>query len=225
MREQLYSPYERIWHWLQAAVIVLLIVTGASVHAPDMLIAVPFALAVRIHNVLGFLLLANAFLGAFYYFTTGVIRQYIPEPRDFVSLAVRQAIYYVRGIFRGAPHPLERTPQRRFNPLQQVTYLIILNVLLPLQMATGALMWGGQYWPRSVQFIGGLPVLGMVHTLGAWLFGSFAIMHVYLTTTGPTPLSHLKAMLTGYEDLPHGAGAPSGDGMPNRECQREGVRS
>ena len=34
MREQLYSPYERIWHWLQAAAILLLMVTGASHSRP-----------------------------------------------------------------------------------------------------------------------------------------------------------------------------------------------
>ena len=64
--------------------------------------------AVQVHNVLGFLLIANAFLGLFYYVTTGTIRQYLPEPHDFVSLSVRQAWFYLRGMFRGEPHPLEK---------------------------------------------------------------------------------------------------------------------
>lgn len=225
MREQLYSLYERIWHWLQAAMVLLLILTGASIHAPDTLGVIPFALAVRMHNILGFLLLANAFLGVFYYVTTGIIRHYIPEPRDFVSLAVRQATHYVSGIFRGAPHPLEKTPHRRLNPLQQVTYLIILNVLLPLQIVTGTLMWGGQYWPQSVQLVGGLPTLGMIHTLGAWLFGAFVTMHVYLTTTGHTPLSNLRAMITGYEDAPCVAGADHGRVATNGDSELKGAQS
>ena len=33
---------------------------------------------------------------------------------------------------RGEPHPFEKQPGKRLNPLQQVTYLAILNVLLPL---------------------------------------------------------------------------------------------
>ena len=41
----------------------------------------------------------------------------------------------------------------------------------------------------------------MIHTLGAWLFASFVVMHVYLTTTGHTPLANLKAMVLGYEDV------------------------
>jgi thiosulfate reductase cytochrome b subunit len=200
-RQQLYSPYERIWHWLQAAAIGLLMLTGLAIHAPSYFGWLPFHLAVEMHNVLGFLLIANAFLGMFYYVTTGTIRQYLPQPQDFISLAVRQAWFYVRGMFHGEPHPLEKQPQRRLNPLQQVTYLVILNVLLPLQLVTGLLMWGAQRWPETVQAIGGLPILAMIHTLGAWLFGSFVVVHVYLTTTGRTPLANLKAMVLGYEDL------------------------
>jgi Ni/Fe-hydrogenase b-type cytochrome subunit len=201
VRYRLYSPYERVWHWCQAIAIGLLMVTGLAIHTPSYSGWFPFAVAVQAHNILGFLLIANAFLGMFYYVTTGAIRQYLPEPHDFVSLAARQGWFYLRGMFRGEPHPLEKVPARRLNPLQQVTYLVILNVLLPLQMVTGLLMWGAQRWPETVQAIGGLPILGMIHTLGAWLFGSFVIMHVYLTTTGHTPLANLKAMVLGYEDV------------------------
>jgi Ni/Fe-hydrogenase b-type cytochrome subunit len=201
VRHRLYSPYERIWHWLQAIGIGLLMLTGAAIHAPSALGWLRFEAAVALHNTLGFLLLANAFLGLFYYLVTGTIRQHLPQPRDFVSLAARQAWYYIDGIFHGEPHPLEKTPKRRLNPLQQVTYLLILNVLLPLQVTTGLLMWGAQRWPETVQSVGGLPSLSMIHTLGAWLFGSFVVMHVYLTTTGRTPLANLKAMVVGYEDI------------------------
>jgi thiosulfate reductase cytochrome b subunit len=201
-RFQLYSLYERVWHWCQAAAIGLMIATGLAIHSPGWLGWIPFATAVALHNVLGFLLIANAFLGMFYYVTTGAIRQYLPEPHDFVSLAARQAWFYIRGMFRGEPHPLEKSPARRLNPLQQVTYLVILNALLPLQMVTGLLTWGAQRWPETVQAVGGLSALGMIHTLGAWLFGSFLVMHIYLTTTGHTPLANLKAMVLGYEELP-----------------------
>ncbi len=35
----------------------------------------------------------------------------------------------------------------------------------------------------------------------AWLFAAFILVHVYLTTTGATPLEATKAMVTGYEDV------------------------
>lgn len=201
-REQFYTLYERFWHWLQAAGILLLILTGLMIHSPDQFGWFSFDTAITVHNVLGLLLVANAFLGLFYYVVTGAIRQHIPEPRDFISLSVKQAAFYLRGMFRGEPHPLAKTSERRLNPLQQVTYLLILNVLLPLQVVSGLLMWSGQNWPESVGAVGGQAALAMIHTAGAWLFGSFLVVHVYLTTTGHTPLAHLRAMVLGYEERP-----------------------
>ncbi|TWT84735.1 Quinone-reactive Ni/Fe-hydrogenase B-type cytochrome subunit [Planctomycetes bacterium CA13] len=201
-RVLIYTPYERFWHWAQAAGIMMLVLTGAVIHWPGSIGVLPFSLAVSIHNVLGFLLLINAFLGLFYYVATGAIRQYLPEPHDFVSLGAAQLMYYMRGIFRGDPHPLEKTSRRRLNPLQQITYLVILNVLMPLQLITGLLMWSGQMQPGILSWVGGLPLVAAVHTLGAWAFVTFTIMHIYLTTTGRTPLSNLIAMITGFETLP-----------------------
>jgi thiosulfate reductase cytochrome b subunit len=212
----LYSPYERIWHWAQALSIALLFLSGLEIHSPGGLTIFGFARAVRVHNFLGFLVLANAFLGLFFYLTTGKIRQYLPEPRDFITLSIQQAQYYLHGIFEKAVHPIEKTPHRRLNPLQQVTYLMILNILLPLQVITGLLIWGGQRWPEVAGAVGGLPVLTMIHTLVAWLFVAFVIAHIYLTTTGHKPLSNLKAMLLGWEDLPVHETAAAGSGKPGK---------
>jgi thiosulfate reductase cytochrome b subunit len=75
---------------------------------------------------------------------------------------------------------------------------MILNVLLPLQIVTGALMWAVQKWP---EIAGGLPLLAPFHSLIAWMFGSFILVHVYMTTTGATPLEAMRAMVTGYEKV------------------------
>lgn len=208
-REMIYSLYERLWHWLQAAAIVVLLVTGFSIHYPDSLGIVPFSVAVRLHNLVGWLLLINAFLGLFYYLTTGTVRQLIPEPRELHVLAWRQLRYYLYGMFHGEPHPLQRSRARRLNPLQQVTYLAILNILLPVQVVTGLGLWVMQYSPALLQKFGGLGGLAAIHTLGAWLFAAFVMAHIYLATTGPTPWAHFLTMLTGYEvvDTPSNPGA------------------
>jgi len=98
-------------------------------------------------------------------------------------------------------HPFEKTPSKKLNPLQQVTYFGILNVLLPLQGITGILIWGAQRWPDLAENLGGLPFLSPLHTLTAWLFASFIVLHVYLTTTGYKPLTGIEAMITGWEDM------------------------
>jgi thiosulfate reductase cytochrome b subunit len=46
-----------------------------------------------------------------------------------------------------------------------------------------------------------LELIAVVHTAGAILLIAFLITHLYLITTGTTPTSNLKAMLTGYEEL------------------------
>ena len=200
-RVYLYTAYQRFWHWLQAAAILGLIFTGILVHYPAALPGVDFAWTVYAHNILGFILLFNAFFAAFYHFASEKIRHYLPEPQGFFSQIMEQLDYYVRGIFKQAPHPFEKTPEKKLNPLQRITYLMILNILLPLQILTGLLTWGAQRWPALTEALGGLGVLIPIHSFAAWLFAGFLVMHMYLTTTGHTVTSNLKAMVTGWEDL------------------------
>ena len=200
-RVYMYSGYERLWHWLQSLAIMLLLVTGLEIHMPGTVRILGFATAVKVHNIVAFVVVINALLSAFFHFASGQIRQYLPEPKGFFSQAIQQSLYYVGGIFRGEPHPFEKSPERKLNPLQQVTYLAILNVLLPLQVLTGVMIWGAERWPLMAEAIGGLSYVAPLHALVAWLFAAFLIMHIYLTTTGHTPLANMKAMVTGWEDV------------------------
>jgi thiosulfate reductase cytochrome b subunit len=198
----MYQAYERLWHWLQTVVIVLLLLTGLVIHRPDLFGIFSFRGMVTMHNVLWVILAINAALSLFYHLASGQIRQFIPRPRGFFDDAILQAKYYLGGIFKHEPHPFEKTPERKMNPLQQVTYVAILNVLLPLQGLTGILMWGAQQWPSIAAKLGGLPFLAPFHTLIAWTFAAFIVGHVYLTTTGgPKPLDSINAMITGWEDV------------------------
>lgn len=204
-RVYMYTVYERLWHWLQAGALMALLWTGLEIHAGWPGVA-SFAVAVRMHNVMAWIVVANALLAAFYHLASGDIRQFLPEPRGFFAKAAVQARYYLWGIFRGDPHPFARTPEQKLNPLQQITYLGILNVLLPLQVLTGIAMWGAQRWPAVDGVLGGLAFLAPVHALAAWLFAAFLLMHVYLTTTGPTPTAHIQAMVAGWDggEVPDG---------------------
>jgi thiosulfate reductase cytochrome b subunit len=59
-----------------------------------------------------------------------------------------------------------------------------------------------------VTTLGGLGLIATVHVAAAWLFVAFTIMHIYLTTTGHTPLAHIRSMITGYESAPDKEEAP-----------------
>jgi thiosulfate reductase cytochrome b subunit len=197
----MYGVYERLWHWLQTAAILLLIFTGLIIHKPDKFGVFTFETVVQVHNIVAALLVINALLSLFYHLASGEIRQYLPRPYGFFDDTIVQARYYLQGIFRGDPHPFEKTLRQKMNPLQQITYFGILNVLLPLQVLSGLLMWGAQQWPEIASRFGGLPWLAPAHTLIAWLFATFVVMHVYLTTTGHTPLANIRAMMLGWDDV------------------------
>jgi len=195
----LYTKYERFWHWMQAALIGVLIVSGIVIHWPGS--ASAFSWMILAHNVTAIILVINAVVALIDALATGFIKEFIPSPQGFFSQAIAQVVYYTKGIFVGDPHPHEKEPGDKLNPLQQGTYLVILNILLPLQIITGILIWGAQRWPDLTSSLGGLGFLLPVHTLIAWFFAAFVMLHIYLTTTGPTPLSAIQGMVTGWEDV------------------------
>jgi thiosulfate reductase cytochrome b subunit len=191
----LYTRYERFWHWLQAALILLLLVTGFEVNSGVGLFG--FQTAVTVHNYAGLTwLIAFAFF-VFWLFTTGEWKQYIPTTKKM--LAVMR--YYAYGIFRGEAHPVPKRKEAKHNPLQRLTYLGLAAALLPIQMATGFLYWGYNSW--AAWGISGitLQIIAMVHTAGAFAILTFLVVHLYMTTTGHKISVHVKAMVTGWEEV------------------------
>lgn len=187
-----FSLYERFWHWSQALLIGGLTVTGLEVHGTFS--ALGMEKAVNLHNLMGWALVILEVFTLFWMFTSGQWKQYIPRFEKLTD----QVMYYVSGIFKGAPHPTAKTPDSKHNPLQRLTYLGLLAALVPLQLASGILYFGYPDYQLSSL---GLETIAIVHTLGAFGFASFVLVHVYMTTTGHTVFSNVKAMVTGYEDV------------------------
>ncbi len=207
----LYSVGERALHWLIGVSVIILIISGLRVHyAGGCGSILSMARAVSVHNAFALVMMVSAFLFLFYHLASAAIRQFIPPTENLSSELMRQATYYMRGIFRGGPHPIEKSPERKLNPLQQITYLLLLNVLFPVQIVTGILIWGISRWPVLAEKIGGLSLVVPVHHMGSWLFISFLFMHLYLTTTGHTLFSNIRAMIDGY-DLITDENATSGE--------------
>ena len=200
-RVYMYRFYERLWHWTQAGGIMILALTGLEIHYTGSFVLFGLEYAVAIHNVLAFILVINAFLSLFYHLTTGEIKKFFGFNRKFIHEMVVQAYFYLHGIFKGTPHPINKTEERRLNPLQQLTYVGLLNILLPFQVITGILIWGADKWPFLSEKLGGLSFLAPLHNLGSWLFLAFLAGHIYLTTTGHTVFSNIRAMINGYDEV------------------------
>jgi thiosulfate reductase cytochrome b subunit len=207
----------RIWHWLNAAGFILLVVTGFQIRFAEILSLFSLQNAIRIHNFTGFLLIANYLLWLSYYFGSGRISIYFPDLRTFAAKAIRQARYYGFGIFRGEPNPHVMTPENKFNPLQQKAYLGLMFVFLPAQMISGLFLWKVKNFANYIDLLGGVKIVDTIHVLLFFFFTTFLFAHAYLATLGHTPLAHFKAMVTGYEEHhghQTGATAPIGGDAP-----------
>ncbi|XPV77878.1 MAG: cytochrome b/b6 domain-containing protein [Desulfovibrio sp.] len=195
-RVYLYTRYERFWHWLQAILIIVLLTTGFEIHGSFSWLG--FKLANEIHNVAGLSWLVLFVFFVFWLFTTGQWKQYIPTTKKLFDV-IR---YYTSGIFKGEPHPVQKRPEAKHNPLQRLTYLALAALILPIQMLTGLMYYLYNDWKAlGIDGIISLDVLAAIHTLCAFALLSFFIIHIYMTTTGHSLTAHIKAMFTGWEDV------------------------
>lgn len=191
----------RIWHWINVSGFIILILTGANIRNIIRIFSVETA--VEIHSWTGFILIANYFIWLFYYLLTLKIRIYIPplhHPIEFAKKAIRQAKFYGYGILVGDENPHHSTPDNKFNPMQQVSYLMIMAALIPIQIITGLLLWDPKLFSPFVNLVGGIQIVDLIHVLLFIFFSAFIIVHFYLATLGHTTWAHIIAMFSGYEE-------------------------
>jgi Ni/Fe-hydrogenase b-type cytochrome subunit len=192
----------RIWHWINAICFFALIVTGLQIRYSEMPTLTKFKTAVDLHNLFGFVLIADFFLWLGYYVLTGKIKIYLPlNPKKFLAGALVQARYYGYGLFRGEKNPHHASPDNKFNPMQQSAYFMIMLFVMPAQIITGVLLWDIKRFAGWIGMLGGLKVVDIVHVAIFFCLSAFLFVHVYLTTLGRTPFEHIKAMFTGYEEI------------------------
>lgn len=198
----LYTRFERFWHWVQSLLIALLLLTGFEVHGTFSLFG--FQKAVQYHNFLGLTWIILFIFIVFWVFTTGEWRQYVPTTKKLFEVIG----YYTSGIFKGEPHPVQKSREAKHNPLQRLTYLGLTAVLLTLQMGTGLLYYIYNDWAIwNLTFLD-LRLLALIHLACAFAILAFIIVHVYMTTTGHTLTSHITAMISGWEEVEEGEVEP-----------------
>lgn len=193
-RIYVFKRFERFWHWSQAALIIFLLLTGFEVHGTYSLFG--FESAVAYHTTAAWTLVGLWVFAIFWHFTTGEWRQYIPTTDKVVAMFR----YYLTGIFTNAPHPFKQTRLTKHNPLQRLAYLFILVLINPLIWFTGWFYLFYNSWKDwGVEWLS-IEYVAMFHVIGAFMMLIFLIAHVYLGTAGHTPTSHIKAMITGWEE-------------------------
>ena len=190
----IFKRFERFWHWTQAALIIFMMVTGFEIHGVYTLFG--FGKAVSLHTIAAWSLITLWVFAIFWHFTTGEWKQYIPTLEKVDAMLK----YYLTGIFTNAPHPFRQTTLSKHNPLQRLAYLGVKLLINPLIWVSGLLyLYYGSWGELGLSGLS-LQWVALTHTAAAFLMLIFFIAHVYLSTTGRTPLAHIKAMITGWEE-------------------------
>lgn len=208
----IYTRYERFWHWSQAALIFLLAFTGFNLHGLVHLIS--FETAVTIHTYAAIALILLWLFTTFWNFTTGNWKQFLPffqirsaegNRRNAVIIFLIRLFavirYYAYGILVGETHPHHKTLRRKQNALQGLSYLTFMVLIGPALWGTGIIYLIYDLWNGISNAGLWLQVVAFIHTAAAFMLIAFAIIHVYMTTTGKTPTHYIKTMITGVETI------------------------
>jgi thiosulfate reductase cytochrome b subunit len=193
-RVYIYFGFERFWHWMQALLVILLALTGFVVHFGWSVI--DYEQAVIWHRTLAWAFVILITFAIFWHLTTGEWKQYVPGGN-----VIAMALYYSIGMFRKEEKPVKKTQLSKLNPLQKLAYLGLKILIIPILVTTGFLY----YYFNDFTDIGAghrnLALVAKIHTFAAFLMIAFMFAHIYLTTTGHTLTSNIKAMVTGWEEL------------------------
>ncbi|GAA0546313.1 thiosulfate reductase cytochrome b subunit [Rhizomicrobium palustre] len=204
LRKVLIHPLPlRIWHWTNALGMILLALTGIQIRYVDLINIVSYKNAVMIHNYTGFVVIANFFVWLAFHLITAESRNYHAElnPVKMFKGCLNQLVYYGYGMFQGWKNPFHIAKYKKFNPLQGLTYQIVMFVFVPLQILTGLMLWDVTRFSKIVDFLGGVRVVDTVHVIIFTIIACYIPFHAYLATLGRTPGEHIHAMITGYEEV------------------------
>ena len=201
-RIYLYPLIIRIWHVLNALFILLLIITGVSMqYTGSGYEFINFKRAVKIHDILGILLTANYLIYLIANFKTGNTKHYFYKTKGFIQQMSRQFQYYTIGIFKNEEHPFPVTEQRKFNPLQQFSYVIVMYFLIPIMVLTGFAFLFPNFIFNRILGIPGIFLNDMIHVLTGFFCTMFMFIHLYFCTIGDTFTSNFKSMITGWHKV------------------------
>ena len=201
-----YDGWVRSWHWGNAAIFVVLLVTGLRIHfggREDPLLS--FESAFHTHNLVGAAMviwfLWFVVMGAL----TGNAASYWKKPDSWYRGMVRQVRYYLHGVFVGEPHPFHPQEKRRFNPLQQLIYLTVMYLMFPILAVTGVLLLYPEWLPETIAGRNAGWVVATVHYLTGWALVIFFVIHLYLCTLGDRVSYLFRGMIDGLHRI-HVAG-------------------
>ena len=191
----------RIWHWANALLFAILLLTGIRLRISGLAALRPHDSFLLIHQYAGWAMAASSLFWFAYAVTGGHLRRHFPLKKGDIAGIRRQLTYYLVTIFKGEQDPFQPTAEEKYNPLQKIAYGAVMLIFVPLQTLSGLALNHIGIVRKYVLLWDATALVSAVHVIGAYLFLLYLIVHVYMSTLGPTIFSHTKAMITGYEEV------------------------
>lgn len=190
----------RIWHWTNALMVIILLVTGIRLRIFGIAALRPNDPFLLLHQYIGWTMAASSLFWFAYSIAVGHLRRHFLLKRGNIAGILRQVKYYLVTIFRGEKDPFQPSAEEKYNPLQKLAYGTVMLIFVPIQTLTGLSFSHISMIRKYVLLWDMTGLLVAVHVIGAYLFILYLIVHVYMSTLGPTAFSHIRAMITGYEE-------------------------
>lgn len=193
-----YTLVTRIWHGINAILIILLIVSGLSMQYASLEFQlISFQTSMKIHNVCGVVLSLNYLQFLIGNFFVGNFKNYRLET-SMINRIIKQFKYYAFGIFQGQEPPFPINSERKFNPLQKFVYFLVMFICVPVLIITGwALLYPGMI-VNQVFNLSGVFITAVIHIIMGFFITMFLLVHVYFCTFGATLTSNFRSMITGW---------------------------
>jgi len=113
---------------------------------------------------------------------------------------MKQAMFYISGMFKNEKHPFPINMERKFNPLQKISYVAVMYLCMPLIIISGL----GLLFPETVIMqvfgVSGMVLTDYVHIIMAFCLSIFLLIHLYTCTLGDKPLTLFRSMFNGYHE-------------------------
>lgn len=175
----------RVWHWVMAFLFLLLVLTGVVLHlAVPGITVMDYAAATTVHDVAGIALAIVYGLFLIAVFSTGYWRNYLPRRGALWRRIREQLVAYAPQTATAKAPARPAAGEPRFNPLQQLAYLLVVFGLLPLLVVTGLVYLFPEYAPEKVLGLDGLWTIALAHFVAGALGTVYVVLHIYMATMG-----------------------------------------
>ncbi len=195
----LYPKWLRAWHQINALMFLILILTGLSMQYG--IFKIRFDYAVSIHNICGIILSFNYLIFFAGNLISGNYKHYLLKFNGFFKELKLQFHFYCFGLFKGELPPFPLRKDRKFNPLQKLSYVLVMFIFVPVICLTGLAMLFPQLIVEKVFGMPGIVLTDLFHIMTGFLGSMFMIIHIYFCTIGAKPAASFKSMIDGYQEV------------------------